>query len=110
MSSSGTFAACWSIDERRASSTGDPAGADSRGHDRGRLTAALCQPSIRLSHAGLLDPRGNRSCALWHRLLGWRCLSLGGYVAATVAGGRRVLAIENLKWAGLIAIVCALTV
>ena len=37
---------------------------------RGRLTAALCQPSIPLSRAGSLDPRGNRSCALWHRLLG----------------------------------------
>jgi len=37
---------------------------------RGRLTAALCPPSILLSRAGSLDPRGGRSYALWQRLLG----------------------------------------
>jgi len=31
---------------------------------RGRLTGALCPPSILLTRAGSLDPRGSRSCVL----------------------------------------------
>jgi hypothetical protein len=42
------------------------------------LTAALCQPSMLLSRAGSLDPRGGRSCALCRRLLGRPMSEYGG--------------------------------
>src|SRR5262245_5773512 len=74
-------------------------------------------PSILLSRAGSLDRAETAHVRCGIGSWGGRCLSLGGYVAATgtrrgatVTGGRLVLAIENRKWAGLIATVCALTV